>query len=314
MAPPAPPKSNRPTRSRTPAIAIVDENDPFHMKKLSVPRDIMMEELSLLANKGSQLFKIRRKRADKYTYESEGTAGHYSYDHQGNPYIAYGSGGGVGAAGHHVLIYGQNGAGGHGAGGHGAGGHGAGGHGEGGGGAGGQHGGGHGGGQGGGAGGQHGGGAGGGGGGGGVNGPHSGSGPLQEQVNSVCPPVHKAYLSPWDQAIGGEPQLLAGLTQQPLGPPGPREPYADYRSFNRKALPYGGFELASRLSSFVMPKLTFTAPVTPEVTHDGVPQRPNFNRSPQGWASVYPLDEAAQLLLLTAREQRQSREDPDEDL
>lgn len=39
-------------------------------KKLSTPKDIMLEELSLLSNRGSQLFKKRQRRSDKYTFES----------------------------------------------------------------------------------------------------------------------------------------------------------------------------------------------------------------------------------------------------
>ncbi|KAM8842035.1 myozenin-2-like isoform 2-T2 [Synchiropus picturatus] len=39
-------------------------------KKLSTPKDIMLEELSLLSNRGSRLFKMRQKRSDKYTFES----------------------------------------------------------------------------------------------------------------------------------------------------------------------------------------------------------------------------------------------------
>ncbi|KPP78721.1 hypothetical protein Z043_101757 [Scleropages formosus] len=39
-------------------------------KKLSVPKDIMLEELSLLSNRGSRLFKMRQRRSEKYTFES----------------------------------------------------------------------------------------------------------------------------------------------------------------------------------------------------------------------------------------------------
>lgn len=39
-------------------------------KKVSIPRDIMLEELSLLSNRGARLFKMRQKRSDKYTYEN----------------------------------------------------------------------------------------------------------------------------------------------------------------------------------------------------------------------------------------------------
>lgn len=39
-------------------------------KKLSVPKDIMLEELSLASNRGSRLFKMRQRRSEKYTFES----------------------------------------------------------------------------------------------------------------------------------------------------------------------------------------------------------------------------------------------------
>lgn len=39
-------------------------------KKVSIPQDIMVEELSTLSNRGARLFKKRQRRSDKYTYEN----------------------------------------------------------------------------------------------------------------------------------------------------------------------------------------------------------------------------------------------------
>ncbi|XP_059932609.1 myozenin-2-like [Gadus macrocephalus] len=39
-------------------------------KKMCVPKDIMLDELSVASNRGSRLFKMRQKRSEKYTYES----------------------------------------------------------------------------------------------------------------------------------------------------------------------------------------------------------------------------------------------------
>ncbi|XP_042256820.1 myozenin-2-like [Thunnus albacares] len=39
-------------------------------KKMCVPKDIMLEELSLASNRGSRLFKMRQKRSEKYTFEN----------------------------------------------------------------------------------------------------------------------------------------------------------------------------------------------------------------------------------------------------
>lgn len=37
---------------------------------MCVPKDIMLEELSLASNRGSRLFKMRQRRSEKYTFES----------------------------------------------------------------------------------------------------------------------------------------------------------------------------------------------------------------------------------------------------
>ncbi|KAL6118652.1 myoz2 [Pungitius sinensis] len=39
-------------------------------KKINMPKDIMLEELSLASNRGSRLFKMRQRRSEKYTFES----------------------------------------------------------------------------------------------------------------------------------------------------------------------------------------------------------------------------------------------------
>lgn len=39
-------------------------------KKMCVPKDIMLEELSLASNRGSRLFKMRQRRSEKYTFEN----------------------------------------------------------------------------------------------------------------------------------------------------------------------------------------------------------------------------------------------------
>lgn len=39
-------------------------------KKISIPRDVMLEELSLLTNKGSKMFKLRQLRVEKFIYEN----------------------------------------------------------------------------------------------------------------------------------------------------------------------------------------------------------------------------------------------------
>ncbi|XP_062867636.1 myozenin-2 [Trichomycterus rosablanca] len=42
-------------------------------KKISVPQDVMMEELNLLSNRGSRMFQERQKRVEKFTLEGFGS-------------------------------------------------------------------------------------------------------------------------------------------------------------------------------------------------------------------------------------------------
>lgn len=39
-------------------------------KKMSIPKDIMMEELNLPSNRGSRMFQERQKRAERFTLEN----------------------------------------------------------------------------------------------------------------------------------------------------------------------------------------------------------------------------------------------------
>ena len=39
-------------------------------KKMSVPRDVMMEELNLQSNRGSRMFQERQKRVERFTLEN----------------------------------------------------------------------------------------------------------------------------------------------------------------------------------------------------------------------------------------------------
>ncbi|XP_024139436.2 myozenin-2 isoform X2 [Oryzias melastigma] len=50
-------------------------------KKISVPKDVMMEELNLPSNRGSRMFQERQKRADKFTLENVTSGPHYTNVH-----------------------------------------------------------------------------------------------------------------------------------------------------------------------------------------------------------------------------------------
>ncbi|XP_041947975.1 myozenin-2 [Alosa sapidissima] len=50
------------------------EGDHFNLgKKMSIPRDVMMEELKLLSNRGSKMFHERLKRVERFTLENANT-------------------------------------------------------------------------------------------------------------------------------------------------------------------------------------------------------------------------------------------------
>nr|XP_033793950.1 myozenin-2 [Geotrypetes seraphini] len=235
------------------ALAIMKEvhgtDDMDFGKKISIPKDIMIEELSVLTNKGSQLFKKRQRRSEKYTFEN------FSYDskmhmsHQGTVEDGKMKGG---------LEAGQ------------------------------------------------------------LTPPNTPdprnppnpdsiapgySGPLKEipceRFNTTAMP--KYYQSPWQEAIANDPELLEAFyammpkaEQQALLP--------DYRSFNRAAIPFGGFEKASRLVTYKVPEFNFRLLMDPSLSMLVNPlyARRSFNRTAQGWLS--PLIILSQPLSTTAPE------------
>jgi len=104
----------------------------------------------------------------------------------------------------------------------------------------------------------------------------------------------RTYVSPWERAMKGNEELTA--TMRP-NMPGPIHCHPDlplYKSFNRTALPFGGFGKASELSTFVIPELGMPAeepePQLPSLQPD-LRSRPSFNRTPIGW--VFSGDENA---------------------
>lgn len=94
---------------------------------------------------------------------------------------------------------------------------------------------------------------------------------------------HKSYHSPWEEAILRDPDLAESLK---VGMPAldPRQELPEYKSFNRVAMPYGGFDKAPRGITFKLPQLDLNPPRYPELQEAGV-KRPSFNRSAQGWIS-----------------------------
>ncbi|XP_067847015.1 myozenin-2b [Heptranchias perlo] len=225
-----------------------NELDVDYGKKISIPKDIMLEELSLLSNRGSRLFKKRQRRSEKYTFEGFPN----SVNSQMNSYIP--------SVTHcdddkEICQGMRNGL---------QGGH--------------------------------------------QNTPKSPpntpdprtppnpdsiapgyTGPLKEippeKFNATAVP--KSYQTPWEEAIAEDPELLSTL--HPRMPElTPKVELAEYKTFNRVATPYGGFDKASKMISFKLPKLDF-ALLEPELRfpafQDGTAGRPSFNRTAQGWTS-----------------------------
>ncbi|XP_072921272.1 myozenin-2-like [Hemitrygon akajei] len=217
-------------------------------KKINVPKDIMLEELSLLSNRGARLFKKRQRRSEKYTFEGFQN----SANSQMNNYIpsitqsddaaenSKGMANEVQSGQQNIPQTPPN-----------------------------------------------------------TPDPRTPpnpdtiapgyTGPLKEippeKFNATSVP--KSYQTPWEEAIADDPELLSAL--QPRMPElVPRAELTEYKTFNRVATPYGGFERASKLVGLKLPKLDF-ALLEPElrlpVFQDGTAGRPSFNRTAQGWTS-----------------------------
>ncbi|XP_072484290.1 myozenin-1 [Notamacropus eugenii] len=248
-------------------------------KKISVPRDVMLEELSLLTNRGSKMFKLRQLRVEKFIYENNPdvftdnsmdrfqkflptVGGQLGTDGQGFSYGGGGGGGrgqmgGSGSAG----PYGSS-----------------------------QH--------------EHHQGSGPGSGGRGGPGSQAGGGGDGREGDSVTGTgdhlgkdgkhvtVFKTYISPWDRAMGVDPQQKVELGIDLLAY-GAKADLPHYKSFNRTAMPYGGYEKASKRMTFQMPKLDL-GPLLNEplvLYSNSLSNRPSFNRTPVPWlSSGEPVD------------------------
>ncbi|XP_006019789.1 myozenin-2 [Alligator sinensis] len=227
------------------ASAIMDEirrNESLSLdlgKKVSIPQDIMVEELSTLSNRGARLFKKRQRRSDKYTYENY----HYVTNkprNRGEPIqnvkLETMS---VDSVQQHAPMTPPN-----------------------------------------------------------TPDPRSPpnpeniapgySGPLKEippeKFNTTSVP--KYYQSPWIEAIRNDPELLEALYPK-LFKPEAKPELPDYRSFNRVATPFGGFERASKLVKFKVPDFNLLLLNDPRfmVLASPLSSRRSFNRTPKGWVS-----------------------------
>ncbi|XP_056421771.1 myozenin-2 isoform X1 [Hyla sarda] len=220
-----------------------NESDDLDLgKKISVPRDIMLEELSLLNNRGARLFKMRQRRSDKYTFEN--------FPYEMRPQTNQNQVNQNGKAEDTFTESSQQTA------------------------------------------------------------PQTPpntpdprsppnpenlapgyTGPLKEippeKFNETAVP--KYYMSPWQEAIVNDPDLLEALYPK-MPTLGNNVEAPDYRSFNRAATPFGGFENASKMITFKVPEfhLPSVNDLMFDMSIDPIRARKSFNRAPQGWTSENP--------------------------
>ncbi|CAL8332794.1 unnamed protein product [Lota lota] len=194
-------------------------------KKLSTPQDIMLEELSLMSNRGSRLFKMRQRRSDKYTFESiQNEANMFHNDPLTQNAEINVDGGNTSfttedAANAKCIATGN----------------------------------------------------------------YKNKDKCKSAEGSSVKGVSKCYHSPWEQAIIHDPDLAETLNMKmPVLEPRPELP--DYKSFNRVATPFGGFERAPKGIRFKLPEVDLNPPSYPELQQPEA-RRPTFNRTAQGWIS-----------------------------
>ncbi|KAF3708035.1 Myozenin-1 Calsarcin-2 [Channa argus] len=248
--------------------------------KIRTPKDIMLEELSLLKNRGSKMFKLRKQRVEKFIYENNpdvfssesmdnlqkfvpslggqmgsqmiNVGGHFVSKQAGSQQYGVHIGGGApvpppkpGSKGVGVGAGAAGGAGG--AGGMGGGEQGKGGKGE------------------------------------GASELSALKGGGKDAASKKLILV-KTYVSPWEKAMKGDESLIATLKPLMLGPT-ERKELPMYKCFNRTAIPYGGFEKANQFLKFQLPdaEATKQEPEPAVVYQHDIGCRPSFNRTPIGW-------------------------------
>ncbi|XP_042275076.1 myozenin-2 isoform X1 [Thunnus albacares] len=215
-------------------------------KKMSVPKDVMMEELNLPSNRGSRMFQERQKRVERFTLENAANGAYNTINAHPEavppPQIIQEPQGGkenqaFSIPGKHSLVMNLQ-----------------------------------------------------------KTVAKKGSpdvlapgysGPLKEipheKFNTTVIP--KSYSSPWREALGDREELLAVLSSQLPQLPHRQQP-ANYRCFNRSAMPFGGGMASKR----VIPVIGFEAVEAqnlPSIALENMCRRPNFNRAPRGWGADY---------------------------
>uniref|UniRef100_A0A8C0H7B9 Myozenin 3 n=1 Tax=Chelonoidis abingdonii TaxID=106734 RepID=A0A8C0H7B9_CHEAB len=114
------------------------------------------------------------------------------------------------------------------------------------------------------------------------------SGPLKEvppeKFNFTAIP--KGYCSPWQEFLFSEDHRMESKSQLPELPRKPS--HFELRSFNRTPTPFGGVLLNDM---FTVPGLEMEAQTDTPNSLELVWNRPSFNRAPQGWVRILPETE-----------------------
>nr|XP_046233233.1 myozenin-1b isoform X2 [Scatophagus argus] len=95
----------------------------------------------------------------------------------------------------------------------------------------------------------------------------------------------RTYISPWERAMKGNEELTATMKTFMPGPIGLHPEMPLYKSFNRTALPFGGYDKACKMLTFELPEISVAVEEPeplPSLQAD-IRSRPSFNRTPIGW-------------------------------
>ncbi|XP_034715381.1 myozenin-1b isoform X1 [Etheostoma cragini] len=95
----------------------------------------------------------------------------------------------------------------------------------------------------------------------------------------------RTYISPWERAMHGNQELTATMKSSMPGPIQMHPELPMYKSFNRTARPFGGFDKVPKMLTFELPVLNDGTEESETMTnqHADIHSRPSFNRTPIGW-------------------------------
>ncbi|XP_078135936.1 myozenin-1b [Sander vitreus] len=95
----------------------------------------------------------------------------------------------------------------------------------------------------------------------------------------------RTYVSPWERAMHGNQELTATMKSSMPGPIQMHLELPLYKSFNRTALPFGGFGKVPKMLTFELPELNNATEESETMAnqHADIRSRPSFNRTPIGW-------------------------------